>query len=360
MSIKHLKKDYIIILLAVFLALSYYTLEHTKVLEKDIYYDEKIKASMIMQDALKAIREERINRGIDIDKSMDINATGIIGLEYSPITTTLGSLEAKRTSTNPSFAAVIVDMMKELNLEKGDWIAVNFSGSFPALNIAVLSAAQALELNPIIMSSVGASTYGANIPEFNYIHMEELLYNKGILQSKSIINSLGGSNDMGSDMDEDIRNMILHQLSQYKRNILIEEDLNKNIEKRYDIYQSESKKRIKCFVNVGGNLVSLGSSGDWNDVGSGIIKPGANKAIPASGLIGKFLSQGIPVINIINIKELAVKYDIPIDPYPIPQIGKDKIYYTYKYPVNMVLFIVIIAAIVIYIYGKKARTGHVR
>ncbi|NLM44694.1 MAG: hypothetical protein GX201_11905 [Clostridiales bacterium] len=104
----------------------------------------------------------------------------------------------------------------------------------------------------------------------------------------------------------------------------------------------------------------MGSGGDWNNVGSGVIKPGANRAIPASGLIGKFLSQGIPVINIINIKELAVKYDLPIDPYPIPELGKDKIYYTYKYPVNMVLFIVIITAIVIYIYGKKVRTGYVR
>jgi len=358
MSRKHMKYDYIIIILAVFLFISYYALERTKILEKDIYYDEKIKAFMIMQEALKTIRDERIRRGIDIDKSIDINDTGIIGVEYSSITTTLGSLEAKRTSANPSFAAVIVDMMKELKLQKGDWIAVNFSGSFPALNIAVLSAAEALELNPIVMASVGASTYGANIPEFNYIHMEELLYQKGIIHTKSILNSLGGSNDIGSDMDEDTRNMILNQLAKYERNILIEEDLDKNIEKRYEIYQTESHKRIKCFVNVGGNLVSLGGEGDWNNVGSGIIKPGASRVIPASGLIGKFLSQGIPVINIINIKELAVEYDLPIDPYPIPEIGKDKIYYTYRYPSGMIIFIIVMTVIAVYIYGKRVRNGY--
>ena len=101
MNNKLTNNDYIIVVLAVFLAITFYTFSYYKTWEKDVYYAEKIEAAMLMQDAMEAIRNQKISRGIVIDKNIDINDTGIIGVEYSPITTTLGSLESKRTSANP-------------------------------------------------------------------------------------------------------------------------------------------------------------------------------------------------------------------------------------------------------------------
>ncbi|NVP25642.1 poly-gamma-glutamate system protein [Treponema phagedenis] len=75
---------------------------------------------------------------------------------------TLGNLKAKRTAVNPDIAPMIVKMYHELNLKPGDKIAFGLSGSFPGLNIAVISAAQAMNLDAVIISSVGSSTYGAN------------------------------------------------------------------------------------------------------------------------------------------------------------------------------------------------------
>lgn len=360
MNNKLINNDYIIVALAIFLSITFYTFSHYKTWEKDVYYDEKIKAAILMQKAMEVIREEKITRGIVIDKNIDINDTGIIGVEYSPITTTIGSLESKRTSANPSFAAIVVDMMKELNLKKGDYIGVNLSGSFPGLNIAVLAAAETLELKPIIMSSIGASTYGANIPEFNYIHMEEILHNKKIISVISIVNSLGGDGDIGHGMDEEMKKTILAQLVEYKRNILIEEDLEKNIGKRYELYGQFGQKRIKCFINVGGNVVSIGNEGGWQNIGCGIIKNRAHRVTTMSGLIGRFLSEGIPVINMINVKQLAVEYGLPIDPYPMPQIGEDRIYYKYNYPIIMIILIFIIAIMAIYIYGRRVRADYDR
>lgn len=353
------KNDLFIILPAILLALSYYSSNYMKTWNKDGFYDEKIEAAYAMQEALDAIKEERKDRFLPIDKSIDINETGIIGLDYSPITTTLGYLDAKRTSANPNFAAILVEMMKELDLKKGDFIAANFSGSFPGLNIAVIAAAQTLELNPIIMASVGASSYGANIPEFNYIHMEELLYDKGIFKTKSTLNSVGGGDDIGSDMSEETSGMILEMLEGLGRSVIFESDLEKNIKYRYDLYQKLSGKNIKCFVNVGGNRVSIGE-GDWVKVGSGIVKPGINAVKSDSGLIGMFLFQGVPVINLLNIKNLATKYGIAIDPHPAPLPGDGDMLYKRDYPVMVYGFVIMVSMVFIYLYGRRVMEGYAK
>ena len=71
-------------------------------------------------------------------------------------------------------------------------MAVSFSGSFPALNIAVLSAARVLDLHPVIISSVGSSMYGANQPEMTWLDMERILADKGLFPYRSNAASLGG------------------------------------------------------------------------------------------------------------------------------------------------------------------------
>ena len=69
----------------------------------------------------------------------------MIGQRWSGMTTTLGVLEAKRTSTHPDFAAAIVSLLKQCGAKPGDRVAINLSGSFPALGLSALSAAQVLE-----------------------------------------------------------------------------------------------------------------------------------------------------------------------------------------------------------------------
>ena len=108
-------------------------------------YDTMVEAAEIADDAMEAIKEEKISRGIPISAD-DILQTGMIGESYTTITTTMGVLEAKRTSTDPNWAAVVVGMFRRANLQPGDQVAMVFSGSFPALNICVMAAAQAYGL----------------------------------------------------------------------------------------------------------------------------------------------------------------------------------------------------------------------
>ncbi len=100
------------------------------------------------------------------------NGTGIIGDEFTPLTTSLGDVEAKRTSTNPAFAALLVKFFHDAGLKRGDVVAVGASGSFPALLLATLSTSRVLGLEPIVIYSIGASMYATPTSlEFTFVDM---------------------------------------------------------------------------------------------------------------------------------------------------------------------------------------------
>ena len=52
-------------------------------------------------------------------KADDLNETGLIGDYLTPVTTTLGNLEAKRTSVNPNAAALVVHLLFEAGSDQG-------------------------------------------------------------------------------------------------------------------------------------------------------------------------------------------------------------------------------------------------
>ncbi|EEV20171.1 hypothetical protein TREVI0001_2333 [Treponema vincentii ATCC 35580] len=44
-------------------------------------------------------------------------------------------------------------------------------------------------------------------------------------------------------------------------------------------------------------------------------------------MVGKFLQAGIPVFYLLNIKSIALYYQLPFDPVTLPEIGTAPIYY---------------------------------
>ena len=110
------------------------------------FYDQKIEAARLASEAANYMKESRMRKSVFVDVVNDPNETALIGQDITPITTDRGYIEAKLTSTNPNFAAVVIDMLKESELEKNDVVAVAFTGSFPGLNVAVHSALQTLKL----------------------------------------------------------------------------------------------------------------------------------------------------------------------------------------------------------------------
>ena len=115
--------------------MAFIAVENSKVDVKQDWYNEKLEAAQLSQLAADYLKNYRLENSVFIDAVNDPNQTALIGQEYTLITTDQGEIEAKLSSTNPNFAAVIVQLLKEAGLKKGDNVAVAFSGSFPGLNI---------------------------------------------------------------------------------------------------------------------------------------------------------------------------------------------------------------------------------
>ncbi|MBQ3574049.1 MAG: poly-gamma-glutamate system protein, partial [Clostridia bacterium] len=161
--------------------------------------DAMLRAEEIMIACSARIRSEKEDKGIVI-AAEDRFQTGLIGESYSVITTTLGPIEAKRTAADSSMAALMVRMLGEAGIRAGDKVAAGFSGSFPGLNIAVLAACEAMDVEITYICSAGASTFGANQPEMTFPDMVCLLYEEGLIKTPPAAYSMGGDMDIGADM----------------------------------------------------------------------------------------------------------------------------------------------------------------
>ena len=320
-------------------------------------YEAKLAAAKLSARCQRAIAAYREELGLPMNESADVNRTGLIGPDYSWITTTLGNLEAKRTSTNPNMAAIFVDMFTSIGCQEGDCVAVNCSASFPALNIAGLAAMETLGLCPVVMSSFGASTHGANDPELTWQDMEDHLYELGLLATKSRFFSVGGNLDIGTEMPEAVKREAIARLEEKGYSLWYEEDIRENIQKRYDYYQSQGD--VKCFVNIGGNDVSFG-----NDLAMVQAKGGILTSLTdhdkTQGLVQMFLRDHVPVIHFLNIKSLANSYGLPIDPCPLPRPGVGAVYEEKSYPRIIPLLSLSLAIAILLLRRRLLRENHSR
>ena len=186
----------VLVLISIASVGGFVAVESFKKRTKQPFFTEKLAAAKIANNAFKALLEERIKRKLPIDKEIDPAQTGLIGDQITPVTTNLGELGAKQTAINPNFAALVVEYLRRAGVSNGDVVAVGWSGSFPAINVNVMAAIEAMKLKPIIVSSVASSQWGANLPEFMWLDMEKTLVERGIVSARSVAASIGGIEDL--------------------------------------------------------------------------------------------------------------------------------------------------------------------
>lgn len=284
-------------------------------------------AALLMQRAAAAVRDCRLAKGVAIDPAADPNRTGLIGRATSPITTSLGSLEAKRTATNPEFAALLVRLIRRSGAGPGDVVAVGASSSFPGLVLATLCACRALDVRPLVITSLGSSEWGANIPEFNAWDIEDCLNASGTLAVHPIAYSIGGIEDRGRDMSPEGRDLIRKEAAARGISLLDEPDLESAVSARLGLYdRAAAGKPIKAFVNVGGSWVNLGLDSKVLGVKPGLNMRGGPSEIrdfpppDKSGMIFAMARRGVPVIHLLFVRGLCQEYGIPWDARPLPEI----------------------------------------
>lgn len=304
--------------LAVFATTVYYAAPRIGPTDRASGYDEKLVAARAMESAEQAIFDSNRERAENSTLVDDPLIAAMLGLPTSPITTDAGSLTAKQTSTNPNFAALMVDFLRDAGVERGDVVAVAYTGSFPALDIATIAATEAIGAEPVIVSSVGASTWGANDPEFTVLDIESVLADKGIIQHRSIAASVGGDFRV-NPLSSEARALAEAAIKRNDVIFLNSAKLSESIQQRIAVYDDQANGRpIKAFVNVGGSLTSTGGA----EFDPGLTIGSAHGDVEAQGLLYYMQQRKVPVINLADVKQLAKQYKFTVSPTVMPPVGE--------------------------------------
>ncbi len=315
----------VLVLVAMLSILGLLAVEFFKAKVQQPYFQEKMTAVKLAQNCMDTIKVQRLELGHEIDPDIDPAQTGMIGRMISEVTTIAGHLPSKQTSTNPNFAAVVVDMLKRAGVNSGDLVAVGCSGSFPALNTSVYAALETLDVKPVIIASAGASQFGANFPDLLWIDMERELHEAGLVSFRATACSIGGYEDLGLGLPKESRQLIEKAIKERNQLTMLEPEVQSEtlgqqrfqeaIDKRMEHYESEAGGApYKAYINVGGGTISVGRS-----VGKRLFDPGLNlrvrpAALQVDSVMSRFMSDGVPVLHLVQIDELASYYGLPLAP----------------------------------------------
>ncbi|MCP1726858.1 poly-gamma-glutamate system protein [Natronospira proteinivora] len=289
-------------------------------------YATMVAASRTMRDAIEVIRPIR-GRVEPINPTFDPQRSGLIGVASSEVTTTRGGLQSKQTTVNPNWGAVAVKLLLDAGVESGDKVAVTVSGSFPGMNLAVYSALQAMDVEPIIISSGSSSQWGANVPGMLWTDMERELRNADVLNLTPVAASIGGVEDRGVDLSDQGINIIRRSIQRAGIPFLEPGSYQEAVADRIALFREHSGgEPIKAFVNVGGGATIVGPPGIDSQFSSGLSRSAPPRAFAVETVMGYFLREGVPAIHFIGINNMAERHGLPIaSEEPVP-VGSGGIY----------------------------------
>lgn len=355
-----LRSNWSLVGLAILSLIVYYFAQTT---HKDIkmrWYEDKMEAAKTMQKYLKVLKAEAISKGYNIDKTNDPNETGLIGKSVTSITTSRGLLSQKLTSLNPNLAAVFIEYLKKMNLDKGDYVAVGFTGANPGANLALYAALETMELNPVIIVSLGSAGFGANRLDFTWLDMEAVLYQEGLINFQSHYASLGGSNDNGRGLSKEGRNSLIAAIKRNNCTLINSGSLTKNIDLRMDYYQDElpESSSYQAFINLGGAKANVGEFINAKLIKDGINRNLADFNFDRKGCIAYFAMDNIPILHAFYITKIADRYGLPIDPEPLPKPGTGKVFINKVNNVTVAaigLGLILLAVTLVILFDRKDR-----
>jgi poly-gamma-glutamate system protein len=295
----------------------------------DPRYAEMLIAARTMQAASDVLLAEKKARGLLPPPEADPNRTGMVGNEYTAITTTLGDLPSKRTTTNPDFAAALVRLIASLDLPRGTPIVVVLSGSFVGANIATVAASEALGLRPVIIVSLSASMWGANDPAFNWLDIAALLRERGLMRARTTAAVLGGEGAVGGGMEPEAVAALRASAARDGVPIIEARPFAALVDAFIERINAAvgPNARPGAIVNVGGALIGLGSCRESYEFAPGLtLRPVACTA-GTPGLAMRLSQQGLPLLHVLNMRRLALELGLPFDPIPLPTPGNNPAVY---------------------------------
>ncbi len=324
-------------------------------------YEVKLRAARETARAFAFLKGQFLAHGFELDPVNDPAQTGLIGLEDSPITTSSGNLTAKLTSINPNFAALVVQFLHDAGVRPGDRVAVGMTGSFPALNVATLEAIRAMGAVPLVITSVGSSSWGANRPPWTWLDMEHELFEAGLIPARSLAASYGGADDVGRGLSPEGRALLDSAIVRNGIPRIHVLPLQRSVDLRMQRFREAAGGHpIRAYVNIGGGVASLGTS----EVGT-LLKPGLNRPeervflrdLPVQGVVYRFLEQGVPVVHLLEIGRLARQYGLPVAPAVTPEPGTGPLFWEEKYRLSVVVLLILLNGLLLFLLPRYDLVG---
>lgn len=235
----------------------------------------------------------------------------MLGEDYTPMTTTLGSREAKEVTTNPGWASVLVRLLLEAGVRPGDPVAILASGSFPALALAAAAAVHALGAEPVLLASLGASSYGANGERATMLDLVRWVREAGVLDAGTVLVTAGGEDDIGGGLPDE--GLAWLEAAAQRNHVVLARygSLAAAIAARMGLLADRQPAAI---INIGGGQAALGACSHAATLPVGLWRGSPGCDCPARGVLVRAAAQGLPVIHLLNVRGLAALYGLDFEP----------------------------------------------
>lgn len=251
------------------------------------------------------------------DAEADPALSGLIGSEDGELTTTIGDHAAKRAAAQSGWCRVIGCLLDSLALDERDTVAVTMTGSFPGINLAVLATLEAAGLPYRCVSSLGASSWGANRADYNWPRTEAVLRGIGLLEHGSDCVTPGGANDRMSNNLLDSQRAAEEELRRQPAS-LHPGSLRQAVDLRRDVLGPP--EHLALLINVGGGHAALGTTPFGRGASGGLLGDSERLLLAEEtgdgipGLLQLWFQQGLPILHFTGIVELARSWGLPTAP----------------------------------------------
>jgi len=314
-------------------------------------YRLKIKAAQLVIRAQDAMKEELSRRGLRLDERNDPWRTGLIGEERTVVTSDRGVCAAKILATNPNFAAAFIDLLYKAGVRKGDTVAVGQTGSIPGWDVAFYAACQAMNVTPVVVTSVAASDWGANRSDLTWLDMETLFNQRGIFSIRSVAASIGGGGDNGRGISPEGRDLLREAIKRNAVPLIQGEMLDSIIDARMKLYDSIiGTSRYAAYVNIGGGLASLGGALNAKLIPAGYSRHLREINYPVRAVINRMAERDIPILNLSDVAKIADRFELPtvVGSEP-PEVGLGSLYYSEQYDITWTSILTALLGLTIFV-----------
>ncbi len=332
--------DWVLVIVAFLSLLGFLAFEHSRHRVRVSDYELKLEAVQLTSRAFEEVKRFREELGLPIDTIYDPLSSGLIGHQYSPITTRRGELTEKILTTNPNIAAIIVELFKKAGVKAGDQIGIGWNGSYPGLNIALLAVCKTMGVEPVVITSNESSMWGANDSLMTWLDIERRLEKAGLFKRVTLWATIGGEDDNGLGLTPHGEELLIQSIQRNGIELRRFQYIDEDVRARLDSYGE-----IKAYVNVGYNPASYAPIGEK-------MPPGAFRHPVWHGephsVLQHYMADGQPVINLVQIDRIVSQFVDPEKFMEKPHPGKNEVFYQEKYSLWLTALVVVLIGVVVF------------